>query len=103
MTDEEKAEKYIQNICGKYNHEWDYSDMEQAYLNGLAEGRKENAELKEKMGSAGYRIAELKMQIEKMKCCNNCNHLACLDEEQHLYGCIIANDCEDFKKWELAE
>lgn len=34
---------------------------------------KENAELKEKMGRAGYRIAELKMQIDKMKNCRNCD------------------------------
>lgn len=72
--------------------------------------RKENEQLKQKLSDLTkdkdllmIRNLDLVRQIEKMKCCNNCNYLACLDEEQHLYGCIIANDCEDYEKWKLAE
>ena len=47
------------------------------YISGMQDKihdlEKENAELKEKMGRAGYRVAELKMQIETMKCCGNCS------------------------------
>lgn len=41
MTDEERAEEYVSRLCGKFDYEWNNSDMEQAYLDGLAEGRKE--------------------------------------------------------------
>ena len=41
---------------------------------------------------------ELKAQIERMKCCQNCKN--------GLYsgqGCIIGFKCENKNKWELAE
>ena len=53
---------------------------------------KENAELKEKMGRACYRIAELKMQIEKMK-----NKLNCSKYHYCLCKDIACKDCKDWK------
>lgn len=88
MTDEGKAEKYVSperwgdkyyvNQCG----DWSNEDMKQAYLDGLAEGRKEgyeqgkNNERELQCGKKNYEkdIArlekeneQLKAQIEKMK------------------------------------
>lgn len=112
-------------------------------LEVIEELEKENTELKEKMGSAGFRIAELKMQIEnyklseneskeiiaelkenhesdkrslslivdkglkleaqieKMKCCENCNKYKkgkCTEDNM-----FYARTTKQCKEWELAE
>ncbi|MCQ2125111.1 MAG: hypothetical protein MJZ25_13100 [Fibrobacter sp.] len=97
MTDEEKAEEYCDNLdlVKERNPELKTNDdfIKQAYLDGLAEGRKlgkeeqwkatekaqkktsarirelekENAELKEYVSRAGYRIDELKHEIDNLK------------------------------------
>lgn len=41
-------------------------------------------------------IDELKMQIEKMKCCRNCKNYINKD-------CLKYSDCHKHNKWELAE
>ena len=45
--------------------------------------------------------AELKAQIEKMKCCGNCKHL----REKHNDNCIFIKSLSTIvcNKWELAE
>ena len=110
MTDEEKAEEYYEdNECYSYLSE--VEDFEevfgfvkdrviQAYLDGLAEGRKEKCLEQNKDGTIRpcevmkehaelsnsvieltntkteleSKITELETQIEKMKCCENCIH-----------------------------
>ena len=46
-------------------------------------------------------IAELKEQIEKMKCCENCRHYS------HTYGHCYSYDsfqnCESLSNWSLAD
>ena len=58
----------------------------------IAKLEKENAKLKEKMGRAGYRIAELKMQIDKMK-----NKLNCSKYHYCLCKDIVCKDCKDWR------
>jgi hypothetical protein len=42
------------------------------------------------------KITELEKQIEKMKCCSNCIHLANCDLSGY-------EECKNFDKWELRE
>ncbi len=72
MTDSEKVQAVSAlRKCAK-EHKKDFtptfnirvSDLCSDVADYLEELQKENEELKEKMGSAGYRIAELKIQIE---------------------------------------
>lgn len=44
---------------------------------------------------------ELKAQVEKMKCCNNCKNAHYDWREQVLEG--ICNECRNYNKWESAE
>lgn len=68
--------------------------------------KKENEELKEQMGRAGYRIAELKMQIENMKCCYNCKYGRIYFVKEIIVDCLANkvnsnNKYENCDKWEL--
>lgn len=80
---------------------------------------KENAELKQKLESdelalneASEIIAELKAQIEKMKCCGNCKHIEFRYFVENMQIKNITNYCSDCirfmtknkkDKWESAE
>lgn len=124
MTDEEKVEEYYEdNECYSYLSEVeDFEEVfgfvkdrvKQAYLDGLAEGRKEKCLEQNKDGTIRpcevmKENEQLKEQIEKMECCMNCNKMrTCLqyiklfklqvpDEILVDYGCI------DGKKWECIE
>ena len=77
MTDEEKAEKYVDYFWGASPSA--RRAIKQAYLDGLAEVRKENEDLKK--------------QIGKMKCCENCKN------KNSKPTCFF---CVKLKKWELA-
>ena len=77
MTDEEKAEKYADYFWGASPSA--RRAIKQAYLDGLAEVRKENEDLKK--------------QIGKMKCCENCKN------KNSKPTCFF---CVKLKKWELA-
>ncbi len=96
MTDKEMAEEYVDKLLSdsKYHFIFNkekvrayiinvYLDSlkycEEAYNKGLAVGLKENA--------------ELKAQIEKMKCCENCKN------KNSKPTCFF---CVKLKKWELA-
>ena len=115
MTDEEMAEEYADECfkANDKNSKYYRLLLITGYLDGLAEGRKEvsymnaeeydkyldvcreNAELKEKMGRADYRIAELKMQIDKMKNKLNCS-------KYHYSSCkdIVCKDWR-MKDWKM--
>jgi len=41
---------------------------------------------------------KLKAEIEKMKCCFNCDH-----NYRYGYACDISNNCNNYSKWELKE
>lgn len=47
---------------------------------------------------------QLKAQIEKMKCCNNCKHFKEYDEytDNVYYACVLEK-CDNLDNWELAE
>lgn len=112
MTDKEMAEEYADECFKANDKDSKYYRLIliTGYLDGLEEGRKEvsymkaeeydkylevcreNAELKEKMGRAGYRIAELKMQIDKMK-----NKLNCSKYHYCLCKDIVCKDCKDWR------
>lgn len=107
---EAQAEEYINSIpstsgeCKRsvYSEE----KLKQAYLDGLAEGRKERNCVNCSNHGKQFEVmklekqnAELKEQIEKMKCCGNCIYFMygyCMTDE----SCHINNE---YKKWELAE
>lgn len=119
MTNEEKAEEYEMNcIADVYRDDvctipYAYSaqKLEQAYLDGLAEDRKENEELKaqnkdlcESLDIMNNRESELLEQIEKMKNVGNCkNAMKCAkwNEKQTMLGCM--KFCKNCKEWELAK
>lgn len=74
--------------------------------NELEQLKKENEELKVQMGRAGYRIAELKMQIDKMKCCYNCKYGRIYFVKEIIVDCLANkvnsnNKYENCDKWEL--
>ena len=46
-------------------------------------------------------IAELKEQIEKMKCCENCRHYSHTYEHCYSYG--EYQNCKSLSNWRLAE
>lgn len=127
MTDEEKAEEYVKEQILKHNKEVvlrpknavTYIDeLKQVYLDGLAELEKENAELIDKLNLQNQRLnelikenAELKEQIEKMKCCHNCKNceINFTKDSGIKYGCKKlrhkSDDCilHNYYHWELAE
>lgn len=54
-----------------------------------------------KWKDANKRIEELKKQIEKMKCCENCKNQLSL-----AYGelsCDLYGECKHYSKWEIKE
>ena len=60
------------------------------------------AELEDKLANANYQlegrdneIRELEAQIERMKCCQNCNNT------WNGYHLGVCNDCKNHNKWEL--
>lgn len=75
-------DEYYCNQCSDFSLE----DMARAYRRGKNKGR---ADLEKQ-------IAELKAQIEKMKCCGNCANLC---------GCGLRGyeECKNFDKWEIKE
>ncbi|MCQ2081625.1 MAG: hypothetical protein MJZ11_08195 [Lachnospiraceae bacterium] len=98
MTNEEKAEEYISRedvvtendrVPVDNGYGWQTvsfeDEVKRAYLDGLSEGRKELEK----------ENAELKAQIEKMKCCRNC--LKIIQCEMNVIDSV---HCD---KWELAE
>lgn len=140
MTDEEKkAEEYASEKC-KECYMCDYADYEhpeinpyevcpwytkrkEGYLDGLAEGRKENEELKEQLKNNPYvqilqkeksEMAEdFAKQIEKMKCCTNCKHnnytywqSHCNNPKVKICKLLMQKKeviCANYDKWEPAE
>ena len=103
----EKSIEYITDLEGiKLAQE---TALNKEYIIGK-QLQKENAELeKEKCELLGIiqgkdnAIAELKEQIEKMKCCSNCKHSEFVDWHCE-FGFSLNRDCINLKdKWELKE
>lgn len=123
MTDEKKAEEYhLNNVTSDevYYHAELSEKVRKAFLDGLAEGRKESCEVCEKESNKEYQKlfdkqreiitdleAEIKQiierervvpehylieMIEKIHCCQMCKHL------QNNGSCLKA-DNEEVKKW----
>ena len=89
---EKEAEEYaIENWEYYEEGKNDSKALKQAYLAGAAFGynkaKDENAELKE--------------QIEKMKCCENCRHYSRTYE--HCYQYNSYQSCKSLSNWRLAE
>lgn len=86
MTDEEKAEKYVDYFWGASPSV--RRAIKQAYLDGLVEVRKENEYLKK--------------QIEQMKRCSNCKNF-----NRYSDLCFFSGGDKDYhcrnRRWELAE
>lgn len=61
----------------------------------------ENAELKNAIKDRANIIRKRDIQIEKMKCCQNCKNVHYAWREQVRVG--ICNECRNYNKWELAE
>jgi hypothetical protein len=87
-------------------------------INGLLkfskELEKENGRLKHEVDEAEkqrddfyFENEQLKQQIEKMKCCDNCKYSDFTESgflycTTHVDDCMIGNPCE-YNKWELVE
>lgn len=68
-------------------------------LHDIKELEKINADLKQSLDWANEREKELKAQIEKMKCCENCKHHYWLYEE---LACRIHKiDVDTCNSWEM--
>ena len=87
MTKEElekEAEEWTKEhsgLIGGYKFvKYDYDSMQKAYL--------ASAEPREK------RITELEVQIEKMKCCQNC---------ENKYGQEECANCHNYSKWKFKQ
>ena len=101
MTEEEKAEDYEMDcIADVYRDDvctipYAYSaqKLEKAHLDGLVEGRKELEKENE----------ELKQQIEKMKCCQNCKYGYKKIREEPCCNCKHIPSDRKIDKWELKE
>lgn len=104
MTDEEKAIKYE----GNYNYEINsegcakpvYQDIKQAYLDGLAEGKKEayelyNTEVDDIAKDYAERLKKLEQQISRMRNCFNCDNI--LDCRQYDTERISYGGCDNWK------
>lgn len=90
MTKEElkkEAIQYAVDYPTSYGKGYKHKDLRIAYLAA--------AEPREK------RIAELKAQIEKMKCCQNCKHYTSFNDACMVYGYFSYN-C-DLSEWEMKE
>lgn len=112
MTDGEKAEEYAENKRisdidkGYDNRNVYYCGLEKGYLDGLAEGRKEkcleqNNDRTIRPCEVMKENDELKAQIEKMKCCENCNNCRkgkCTEDKM-----FYARTLKECSEWELAE
>lgn len=95
----QEAEEYFKSICEDYNEEYELTgkrhywvgyDIKNAYL-AAAESREK-------------RIAELEVQIEKMKCCWNCKHFDKLYNRCELTRFTLKSClCNSLDKWEIKE
>ena len=105
MTEEleKNAEEYISDNCKR----WEFDGLtvddiaNEAYLAGAEPREKRIAELEDKLANADYQlegrdneIRELEAQIEKMKCCGNC---------ENRYGQEKCKDCHNYSKWKFKQ
>lgn len=71
----------------------------------LEKGCEETQELLDKQIEATYKLdkenAELKEQIKKMKCCQNCKNLQSLAYGE--FSCDLYGECKHCSKWEIKE
>lgn len=122
MTEEEeKAENYYFSLRDKkieFTYENVRKCIKQAYIDGLVEGREERNCVNCSNHGKQFEVmklekenAELKTQIDKMKCCENCRYNAGFDFSCDVvraskYGATKdknGEDCHNFDKWELSE
>lgn len=85
--EKEAEEKYFNHEMADFQGFYNYHYYSLGYL--------ESAEPREK------RIAELKEQIEKMKCCENCRYYSHTYERCYSYDKY--QNCKSLSNWRLAE
>ena len=86
---EKEAEEYIK----KNNLEWELECNRISPICAVLQAYKDGAEPREK------RIAELEAQIEKMKCCANCEYTPPFDK--HCDNCIRGSIKLRYINWQL--
>lgn len=84
MTREELELKAKEYALSKWEGQVPWGLIQQGYIAGYNEGRKENEKLKK--------------QIEQMKCCRNCKHYNKRNQINDICDRCFVDD-----KWELAE
>lgn len=88
MTREELELKAKEYALSKWEGQVPWGLIQQGYIEGYNDGRKENEKLKE--------------QIEQMKCCRNCKHWNVPDHAFDSF-CEECDKCKNYSLWELAE
>lgn len=100
MTKEELEHEHIREIAENYvNESWgSYLDLDEVDLvmAGIGVGKIIASEQEKRIADLEKENAELKQQIEKMKCCENCKHYSascCCN--------LPFDDCFELSAWEL--
>lgn len=102
---EKEAEEYYEDVTvGTFQEGTEnFADaVLTAYKDGAEFGyNKANEELEEKIEVKKLEMLELKEQIEKMKCCENCRYYSRTYE--HCYSYDAYQNCKSLSNWRLAE
>jgi len=97
----ERARDYTDNKERQIAYECGFLDGADRMRGEMQKLKEDNADLKQSLDWANEREKELKAQIEKMKCCENCKHHYWLYEE--LMCRIHKIDVDTCNSWEVKE
>ena len=95
-------DEYYCNQCSDFSLE----DMARAYRRGKNKGARDKAiqnvgfyqkQMQDIYDKKNKQIAELEVQIEKMKCCENCNNF------MHRIDHRCNTKCKNLSEWEIKE
>ena len=92
--EKEAEEKYFNHEMADFQGFYNYHYYSLGYLESAEPREKHIAELEKEN-------AELKEQIEKMKCCENCRHYS--RTYGHCYSYDSYQNCKSLSNWRLAE
>ena len=97
---EKEAEEYVRKIRHDVIN-WDGAEPEERFYNEIKFKQAYLAGAEFGYNKAKDENAELKEQIEKMKCCENCRYYSRTYE--HCYSYEANQSCMSLSNWRLAE